>query len=412
MGGRMARVVMHRQKRGNGMVDLSIPVPVAVEMNSLDGTANIATGAGGPNIGGPTTGGVALAPIWNNQRLPGKRGGTTDVLPKKRLSALTTNTDNTLPYPSSSTSSSVAINTAPGPGALRSSSSRPLPTSTSTSLTQIQTHSHSQAQNQHINTQSKDLYSHNPPSSAVMSQEQPFDPFQMDPVPPTTRDSFSVPLTELLAKKRELKNRLKQYDMDFARENGRMPVKAEKEPIRHLYEQYNALKSQIHQVERGGSSHNTTNTLALPMVSSGSSAGTSSTVGTRSHHHTRHGSLGASVSSGTDSSDDSVGGMEGPSAMESTSHHSRSRHKLRPLLNGGSGASPSASSSASAPDLSALKAEKGHLHQMLRSYEKDFYRDNKRQVSSFADIRPVADQYRRYKEIKKQIAALQSGAGG
>lgn len=243
-----------------------------------------------------------------------------------------------------------------------------------------------------------------------MSQEQPFDPFQMDPVPPTTRDSFSVPLTELLAKKRDLKNRLKQYDMDFARENGRMPIKSEKEPIRHLYEQYNTLKSQIHQVERGTNHNTTTNTLALPMVSSGTSAQSSSTLGTRPHHHTRHGSLGASVSSGTDSSDDSVGGMEPPSTMET--HHSRSRHKSRPLLNGGTGATPSPNSLGSAPDLSALKAEKGHLHQMLRSYEKDFYRDNKRQVSSFADIRPVADQYRRYKEIKKQIAALQSGAGG
>jgi hypothetical protein len=44
---------------------------------------------------------------------------------------------------------------------------------------------------------------------------------------------------------------------------------------------------------------------------------------------------------------------------------------------------------------------------MLRSYEKDFYKENKRQVSSFADIKPVASQYRRYKEIKKAIAALQ-----
>ena len=63
-------------------------------------------------------------------------------------------------------------------------------------------------------------------------------------------------------------------------------------------------------------------------------------------------------------------------------------------------------------DLAALTAEKGRLHQMLRSYEKDFFREHKRQVSSFADIRPVAGQYRRYKEIKKQIASLQPGGVG
>ena len=57
--------------------------------------------------------------------------------------------------------------------------------------------------------------------------------------------------------------------------------------------------------------------------------------------------------------------------------------------------------------MASLKAEKSQLHQMLRSYEKDFFREHKRQVSSFADIKPVASQYRRYKEIKKAIAAFQ-----
>ena len=61
------------------------------------------------------------------------------------------------------------------------------------------------------------------------------------------------------------------------------------------------------------------------------------------------------------------------------------------------------------PDLAALKAEKSTLHQMLRAYEKDFFKEHRRQVSSFADIRPVASQYRRYKDIKKAIAAVQQG---
>lgn len=66
------------------------------------------------------------------------------------------------------------------------------------------------------------------------------------------------------------------------------------------------------------------------------------------------------------------------------------------------------SSSEFGEDLTSLKAEKATLHQMLRSYEKDFFKQHKRQVSSFADIRPVASQYRRYKEIKKAIAQKSS----
>ena len=60
-------------------------------------------------------------------------------------------------------------------------------------------------------------------------------------------------LPELQKRKRELKQQLKQYDMNFARQQGRMPVKAEKERIRHLYESYNALKGRITLLEREGS---------------------------------------------------------------------------------------------------------------------------------------------------------------
>ena len=61
-----------------------------------------------------------------------------------------------------------------------------------------------------------------------------------------------LPLQDLHARKRELKQQLKQYDMNFAKIHGRMPVKAEKEPIRHLYESYNALKARITYLEREG----------------------------------------------------------------------------------------------------------------------------------------------------------------
>ena len=58
--------------------------------------------------------------------------------------------------------------------------------------------------------------------------------------------------------------------------------------------------------------------------------------------------------------------------------------------------------------VASLAAEKATLHQMLLSYEKDFFEQHKRQVSSAADIRPVVAQYRRYKEIKKAIVQKSS----
>jgi hypothetical protein len=47
-------------------------------------------------------------------------------------------------------------------------------------------------------------------------------------------DSYFTP-SELQAHKRKLKQMLEKYDMDFHLQLGRMPVKAEKEPIRNLF---------------------------------------------------------------------------------------------------------------------------------------------------------------------------------
>ena len=187
-------------------------------------------------------------------------------------------------------------------------------------------------------------------------------------------------LTELQARKRELKQQLKQYDMNFARQHGRMPVKAEKEPIRHLYESYNSLKSQISILEREA--------RQIPMP-------TPSTVLPVVFQRTVSPSSGSDSGSGTDDA----------GTTRSSIPVARSKRKV-PKSSSPPIATPS-SSSAIPSDLVALRAEKGQLHQMLRSYERDFFRDNRRQVSSFSDIRPVASQYRRYKEIKKAIAALQ-----
>jgi hypothetical protein len=197
-------------------------------------------------------------------------------------------------------------------------------------------------------------------------------------------DLTQMTVAELHAHKRDLKQQLKQYDINFARKHGRMPVKAEKEPIRHLYEGYNTLKTHIGTAEQEGRHQS-------PALSPATSPLPQRTV------------------SPSDSlSDDSP--------AKASPLPARSKRKLPktaspPIASGFASSAaatlPSTPSGAPSQDLSALKVEKGQLHQMLRSYEKDFYKENKRQVSSFADIKPVASQYRRYKEIKKAIAALQ-----
>jgi hypothetical protein len=208
-------------------------------------------------------------------------------------------------------------------------------------------------------------------------------------------DAMTLP--ELQARKRDLKQQLKQYDMDFARQYNRMPVKAEKEPIRHLYENYNTLKSEITKIEQDGTAQlRQTQPLRLQQPQIDNVA--------RAQRSTSPPLFRSTSGSGPDSSDSD-------NAAEAAATMVRPKRKSAPPIAPPAEVAPSTPTGAPSQDMSALKVEKGKLHQMLRSYEKDFFKEHKRQVSSFADIKPVASQYRRYKEIKKAIAALQKGVG-
>jgi hypothetical protein len=57
-------------------------------------------------------------------------------------------------------------------------------------------------------------------------------------------------LAELQQVKHELKQERILYDMNFYDQHGRMPENHEKEPIRHLYERYSAVKGQIELIEK------------------------------------------------------------------------------------------------------------------------------------------------------------------
>jgi hypothetical protein len=200
--------------------------------------------------------------------------------------------------------------------------------------------------------------------------------------PTNDADPSTLTFAELQTRKRELKQQLKQYDMNFAATHGRMPVKSEKEPIRHLYESYNRFKTLIVEMERDGRHLPSATATATPPL--------------------QQPPLQRTVSPTSNSSGD-----ESPSPssrlLPSVAASRANRRLPQP-----SAVSPVASLPSNDSELAALRSEKASLHTMLRSFERDFFRENQRQVSSFADIRPVASQYRRYKEIKRAIAALQS----
>jgi hypothetical protein len=256
---------------------------------------------------------------------------------------------------------------------------------------------------------------------SMIAPRSGYSPASQPSSPAPASDPTLLTLADLQARKRELKQQLKQYDMGFARKHGRMPVKAEKEPIRHLYENYNALKSQIIHLEQEGRHPTSPVTPSTPTTFPSLAASLGASPGAHLPPSSALPQQRLSPTSGSDSGGNS-GGEDSPLRLNQIPLRGGST-KLKlpktpapPLVAGLGTASStaSASSAGSAPlasqDLAELKAEKQRLHQMLRAYEKDFFREHKRQVSSFADIKPVASQYRRYKEIKKAIDALQNSS--
>lgn len=55
-------------------------------------------------------------------------------------------------------------------------------------------------------------------------------------------------------------------------------------------------------------------------------------------------------------------------------------------------------------ELDGLDAEIDALFRVLKTYEEEFALEHGRRVGSFQDIRPVASEYRRYKDMREAIA--------
>lgn len=178
---------------------------------------------------------------------------------------------------------------------------------------------------------------------------------------------------ELQAERRNLKSMLKKYDKDFYRKHDRMPNKSEKEPIRHLYDKYNTLKSQIEKF----------NSISC------------TATGTVSQQPLRPSKISHRISS-FQSHCGSVDDSFNSSNTTETLGHNESIFNARNRI----------SSKNNNSRLEELYAEKQNLYQMLRSNEQKFLQENNRPLSTYDDIKPVASQYRRYKEIKKTIAVL------
>lgn len=159
-------------------------------------------------------------------------------------------------------------------------------------------------------------------------------------------DVNSMSFVKLIGKKKEIKTLLREFDRLHLLKHQQLPLKADKEQIRGLYDYYKAIKKRIAVLEVGGSRDDGNWVVVV-------AGGSSWIPDTRRFEPNRAYDVVAEVN-----------------------------------------------------DLAELFAAKRSLQSTLSTYERDFHMTNGRQVSSFADMKPIAPQYEKYKTIKKMIAIL------
>ncbi|CAM9968545.1 unnamed protein product [Sphacelaria rigidula] len=178
------------------------------------------------------------------------------------------------------------------------------------------------------------------------------------------RVALTTRLTHLLDEKRRIKAQLKEFDMNFFGRSGRLPTKAEKEPMRHLYDKYNGLKHQIRDVEGLLVAHRQQHSPHMQYTPPQSP-------------------YTASPRSGWSTASSTGGAATTPAATPSTTTPAAIAEAVTATaaaVGSGERGSGSVGGASAAERLEQLKKEKRVLHVMLKNFEKDFKERNGREV--------------------------------
>jgi len=255
--------------------------------------------------------------------------------------------------------------------------------------------------------------------------EESFQRLKLDNQRAQGKELISFNLDELNSEKRNVKNELKHYDSTFEKIYGRLPNRTEKEPMRPLYMYYKKLKQAIAKKEqelkgnpsnakqtsnsernrsRDSSAHSTGSAVGSLNVS-GVSALSTGSDGSRSGQATGTSSSNRRQASGTAISTNQRGSGSGIATATSSSTSGSST-----VAGNGSGAAGSGSMSLNEVKrlLEELRNERSELRVTLHNFQSEFSRTHNRKIRYHKDIAPVENEYKRYKEVKSEIAKYET----
>ena len=198
---------------------------------------------------------------------------------------------------------------------------------------------------------------------------------------------------EITQEKKNVKNELKYYDSAFITIFARPPARADKEPMRPLYMYYQNLRKAISKkaYAKGG----------VPSKRTSTSEARGSSVG--SYISNEGGSVNARVPSANllETADDekSISKQKIPFSEEEAKEGPPEELMKKLGLE---------TESDLKKQIHDYMKERKHLRRVLDTFQKDFLRTYNRKLRFTKDIAPVAAEFKRYKELKKEIAKLES----
>ena len=192
---------------------------------------------------------------------------------------------------------------------------------------------------------------------------------------------------EINQEKKNVKNELKYYDSAFVKIFARPPSRADKEPMRPLYMYYQNLRKAISKkafASRG------VNKITKQVSREGSMGSHTGSIGSNFSNI----SLGGN-------SEDNKGGFT--SKLPFTEEEAKKNPPEELMKKIGV---------ENERDLKKYiheyMKERKHLRKVLDTFQKDFLKTYNRKLRFTKDISPVASEFKRYKELKKEIVKLEN----
>jgi len=204
-------------------------------------------------------------------------------------------------------------------------------------------------------------------------------------------------------KKKSVKNELKHYDTAFQNLFKKFPERAEKEPMRPLYIYYKKLKQTLSKISKGDDSHKSSNKDSNSLSSA---------------NIAKYG-----ISTGINEKENKGTNFEKKDkSFDKSNKEPVLNNFMNPnLINNGNSLnikSMSVSKTNNAPQtqqtqeqlkkvLDEFKGKRSLLREKLHNYQVEFTKNHNRKIRYHKDIEPVEEEYRKYKEIKNEIARIE-----